>query len=139
MGDAAGIQSGRSRSRHGREGGEYEELPSVVAGGAGPVLARRREEEWGSGREGEALATGWGIFLASLGCRSAGSASRSSEPRASRAEPRAPYSVIFQHQAEPRLGSISANLSEPSHEPARLGSIPPLRRAVRALIRFNRI
>jgi hypothetical protein len=34
--------------------------------------------------------------------------------------------VIFQHQAEPWLGSIFTSLTEPSHEPARLGSIPPL-------------
>jgi hypothetical protein len=56
----------------------------------------------------------------------AGSTSRSSELRASQAEPRASFPVFFQHQAEPRLGSTFPSLTEPSHEPARLGSIPPL-------------
>jgi hypothetical protein len=34
--------------------------------------------------------------------------------------------VFFQHQAELRLGSNFVSLIEPSHEPARFGSIPPL-------------
>jgi hypothetical protein len=55
-----------------------------------------------------------------------GSMSRQAEPRAYQAEPRACFSGYFVLQAEPRLGSISSSLDEPSHEPARFSSIPPL-------------
>jgi hypothetical protein len=34
--------------------------------------------------------------------------------------------VFFKYQAEPWLGSNFASFDEPSHKPARLGSIPPL-------------
>jgi hypothetical protein len=93
---------------------------SVVAGGAGRAV-QDAGEEGGLGRRGW-MGTGWGYFRGRWAARRAVRASR----RASRAEPRALFAVFFHHQAEPGLGSIFASFSEPSHEPARLGSIPPL-------------
>jgi hypothetical protein len=46
--------------------------------------------------------------------------------RAHRAEPRAQFLKNIFHQAEPGLARVLLSLFEPSHEPARLGSIPPL-------------
>jgi hypothetical protein len=95
---------------------------SIVACGAGPTIARRRGGRVGLGT-GMTIGRGGGTFAWG---RSASSASRSSEPRAFRAEPRAPFSVVSHHQAESWLGSFFTSLTEPSHEPAQLGSIPPL-------------
>ena len=99
--------------------GTGEEQTGVVA-----ALTLSRE------RRAQAIAIGgdrWGL-AAKLGwSRTAGSASLRAEPRAGRAEPRARLSKHFQQQAEPGSARVLTSLIEPSHEPARLGSIPPLR------------
>ena len=47
--------------------------------------------------------------------------------QADRAEPRARFLQKYKWQAEPGSARVFPSLTEPSHEPARLGSIPPLR------------
>jgi hypothetical protein len=69
-------------SLHGRKGGD-EKIPSVVAAGVGGSVGVELRKRNDCDQDGDFV------------CRSAGSASRSSEPRASRAEPRALFSVIF--------------------------------------------
>ena len=60
----------------------------------------------------------------------AGSQANRAESRAYRAEPRARFSEEESQQAEPGSARYFPSRSEPSLEPARLGSIPPLGRTL---------
>jgi hypothetical protein len=109
-----GMEKETRRSRHWWQLTLRRAAAGIMACGVGLALANDGDGEWGSGRGGGFFA--WG--------RSAGSASHSSEPRAFRAELRAPFSLFSQHQAEPGLGSFFTSLTELSHEPARIDSTP---------------
>jgi hypothetical protein len=96
--------------------------PARTVGGEEEGRGRALWLSIGLDRKNEPSRSGVGIFW--------GVGERLVEPfeRAASLSSRAtsPLRIFFQHQAELRLGSIFASFDEPSHEPARLGSILPL-------------